>query len=378
MTQARNYADSHRVVKISAKRFHASPYVGRYATPETVFGVYSGRLYPLSLGQDPVADYWHLRRQAVLYDVPERPIQIEGPDAERLLDLVLTRDVTKLAPGKARYALACNDRGGILMDGVLIRWTPDRFWFVLADGEFVGWLEAHARGLEVVISDPQSWVMQVQGPTSLDVLAVACEEPPSPFPYFGVAAVRMGGQDVLVSRTGWSGELGFEIYTLPGTDGAALWDHVLAAGETHGLAVQSLESLGIRRIEAGILDNGTDMDSAMTPFAAGLGAFVDLEKVAFVGREALGAADRRPLLFGISGASIPSTGATLYCDGSAAGRVTTGAWSPFLGCGIGYVRMNEPGALAGTELSAADDTSFQIVELPFHDREKAIPRGLTT
>jgi len=378
VTQARNYADSHPVVRVSAKRFAASPYVDRYATGETVFGVYSGRLYPLSLGDDPVADYWHLRSKAALFDVPERPLQVEGPDAERLLDLVLTRDVTTVAPGRARYAIACDDRGGILMDGVLIRWSAERFWYVLADGEFVRWLQAHARGLDVTVSDPGSWVLQVQGPTSLGVLAEACDEQaPDPFPYFAVAEVQMGGQQVLVSRTGWSGELGFEIYTLPATDGPALWDHVLEAGEAHGLAVRSLECLGIRRIEAGILDNGTDLDPSLTPFEAGLGAFVDLGKPAFVGREALAAADRRPLLFGLSGPSTPAAGATVHRDGSAVGRVTAGAWSPFLERGIGYVRLQEPGEWVGSEVRVGDgDDPFEVVELPFHDREKKIPRGL--
>ena len=372
----RNYADAHRAIRISAKRFAASPYVDRYATGATVFGVYSGRLYPLTLGADPVADYWHLRSRAALYDVPERPLQVEGADAERFLDRMLTRDVAAIPPGKAGYALACDDRGGIVMDGVLIRWSADRFWYVLADGEFVGRLDAQAQGLDVTISDPESWVTQIQGPTSLDVFAAACDEAPSTFPYFSVAEVRMGGQDVLVTRTGWSGELGFEIYTLPGTDGLALWDHVVAAGAAHGLRVQGLESLGIRRIEAGILDNGTDMDPSLTPYAAGLGAFVDLGKPGFVGRDALASADRRPRLFGIGGPTMPTAGELLYRDGEPVGRVTTGAWSPYLERGIGYVRFAEPGEWRGTRVRSTGGEAFEVSELPFYDREKAIPRGL--
>jgi len=377
VTGARNYADSHPVIRVSAKRFDASPFLHRYVTDEAVLGVYGGRLYPLSLGADPVEDYRHLRERAALYDVPERPLQVEGPDAERLLNLVLARDVTTLAPGKARYAIACDDRGGILMDGVLIRWSPDRFWYVLADGEFVGWLQAHAAGMEVTISDPGSWVLQVQGPTSLAIFQDLCDgAAPDPFPYFAVAEVRMGGQPVGVSRTGWSGELGFEIYTLPGVDGSALWDHINAAGAAHGLAVQALESLGIRRIEAGILDNGTDMDPTMTPFAAGLGRFVDLDKPEFLGREALAVADRRPVLFGLTGGSTPVAGTEVHLDGAVVGRVTAGAWSPFLERGIGYVRMREPGEWVGTEVRGAEDAGFGVVGLPFYDAERAIPRGL--
>jgi aminomethyltransferase len=379
VSRVRNYADSHPVIRVSAKRFDASPFLHRYLSDEAVLGVYGGRLYPLSLGADPIEDYRHLRTRAALYDVPERPLQVEGPDAERLMNLVLTRDVTTLAPGKARYAIACDERGGILMDGVLIRWSADRFWYVLADGEFVGWLRAHATGMDVAISDPGSWVLQVQGPTSLAIFDEVCDGPaPDPFAYFAVAEVRMGGQPVGVSRTGWSGELGFEIYTQPGVEGSALWDHIRSAGAAHGLAVQGLESLGIRRIEAGILDNGTDMDPTMTPFTAGLGRFVDLDKPAFLGREALANADRRPTLFGLTGGSTPVAGTDIRLDGVVVGRVTAGAWSPFLERGIGYVRMNEPGEWVGSEVRGAEDEPFDVVTLPFYDAERAIARGLAT
>ena len=378
VTPPQNYADSHPVLRVSTKRFASSPFLDRYATEDAVFGVYAGRMYPLSLGDDPIDGYWRLRRQAALFDVPERPLQVEGADAERLLDLVLSRDVRSLAVGRARYAISCNRRGGILMDGVLIRFSADRFWYVLADGDFIGWLQAHADGMDVAISDPDSWVLQIQGPTSLDVLRDACDGgAPDPFPYFAVAEVRIGGQPVVVSRTGWSGELGFEIYTLPGTVTDTLWERLLSAGAPHGLAVQSLEALGIRRIEAGILDNGTDMDSDMTPFEAGLGRFVNLDKGSFVGRDALAVADRRPLVFGISSASTPVPGSAVRRDGTVAGRITTGAWSPYLRHAIGYARMLEPGAWVGAQVFVgADDTPSELVELPFFDRERKIPRGL--
>ncbi|MDH4113558.1 MAG: aminomethyl transferase family protein, partial [Actinomycetota bacterium] len=149
MRDARNYADSHPIVRVSTKRLAASPFLDRYATDDAMFGVYGGRLYALSLGDDPIEGYWRLRRGAALFDVPERPLQVEGPDAARLLNLVLTRDVATLEPGRAGYGIACDARGGILMDGVLMRLAPDRFWYVLADGDFVGWLEAHAIGLDV-------------------------------------------------------------------------------------------------------------------------------------------------------------------------------------------------------------------------------------
>lgn len=379
MTGQRNYAASHPVLRVSAKRFAASPFLDRYVTDDAVFGVYGGRLYPLSLGDDPVEAYWRLRRQAVLFDVPERPLQVEGPDAERLLDRVLTRDMRSLAVGRARYAIACNARGGILMDGVVIRFAADRFWYVLADGDFVGWLEAHAEGLDVSVGDPGSWVLQIQGPTSLAVLEDACDGgAPDPFGYFAVAECRIAGQPVVVSRTGWSGELGFEVYTLPGTETDVLWERMLAAGRPHGLGVRSLEALGIRRIEAGILDNGTDMDRTMTPFEAGLGRLVDLDKdAAFVGREALSTADRRPLMFGIVSTSAPVPGAAIHRGGALVGRVTAGAWSPHLEHGIGYARMLRPDAWAGVEVRVeGGEGPSTLRELPFYDAERLLPRGL--
>ena len=110
--------------------------------------------------------------------------------------------------------------------------------------------------------------------------------------YIDVAECVMGGQPLTVSRTGWTGELGFEVYTRADTDGPALWRHLLGAGAPFGLIHASLASVGIRRIEAGILDNGTDMDSRMTPFAAGIGKFVDFAKPGFIGKAALETADR--------------------------------------------------------------------------------------
>lgn len=379
-----NYAASHPLVRISSKRFQKSPYFHCYADSNAILGVYGKRFYALSVGEDPISRYWTLRQNAVLYDVPERPIEISGPDAIHLLDHVFCRTVTSLPIGRARYAIACLPTGEILMDGVLMRLDKDRFWYVQADGEFETWLRAHGLGMEVQISDPDSWVTQVQGPRSLDVLAVACDDGmPDKFNYFDVTKCRMGGQSLLVSRTGWTGELGFQIYTNGDeTDGEALWNHLMVAGEAFGMLSSGLESMGIRRIEAGILDNGTDMDQTMTPFQANLGRFVDLDKAVFIGRDALLHADRRPLLFGLTcQTSIPRAGLNVRQGSKIIGRMTTGAWSPFLDCGIGYIRLFEaedqrPGKPVTLMESDEQTHAAEIVSLPFYDEKKEIPRGL--
>ncbi len=378
-----NYAASHQTVRISAKRFEQSPFFDLYANPDMILGVYARRFYALSLGEDPLERYWTLRRKVVLFEVPERPIEISGPDAATLLEKVFARPVSNLKQGRARYAVACTPAGGILMDGVLIARGADRFWYVQADGEFDTWLAAHSDGLDVNVSDPKSWVLQIQGPNAYKVLHDATGGGlDESFGYFHTGEFDLGGQRLLVSRTGWTGELGFEVYTEgAATDCIALWEHLKARGEPHGMQFSSLECMGIRRIEAGILDNGTDMDPSMTPYEAGLGAFVDLDKQGFVGREALLDADRRSLLFGLTCAGdVPFAGLELLDGDAVVGRMTAGAWSPFLDCGVGYVRFASPGDWLGETLSLRTREGTmqdcKVVELPFYDRDKRIPRGL--
>lgn len=368
---------------VQSNRFRHSPFYACYAVANATLGVYNRRLYAWTLGDDVTATYWTLRRRAVLYDVPETPIEITGPDAGRLLDTALTRDMTKLKVGRAAYGLACLPDGGLLMDGVVLRLGAERFFYVQADGEFLPWLAALGVDLDVTVRDPDSWVLQVQGPRSLEVLAAARDGgAPQPFDYFDVAECALGGQPVVVSRTGWTGELGFEVYTRPDTDGPALWRHLLATGAAHGLIHGGLDSMGIRRIEAGIIDYGTDVDTSMTPFQAGLGKFVDLSKPDFVGRQALEGADRRPLLFGLRCAgATPRRFAEVSMDNRVIGRITTSSWSPHLDCGVAFVRVTGPGDWLGAKVSVAassgESLAAEIVPLPFFDPERKIPRGLS-
>ena len=144
------YVESFDSVQLSTYRVEQSPFAGRYVTDETLFAVYCNRLYPLKQRpeDDTVAQYWKLRRGVLLYDVPEKPLEIIGPDAARLLERVLTCRATSLAVGRARYGLACDEDGAVLMDGVFMRLSQHRYWYVQANGEFASWLKAHAVGLD--------------------------------------------------------------------------------------------------------------------------------------------------------------------------------------------------------------------------------------
>ena len=253
--------------------------------------------------EDPVSQYWKLRREVLLYDVPEKPVEIIGPDAAQLLEQVLTCRVETLPVGRCRYGIACREDGTVLMDGVVMRLSEDRFWYVKANGEFESWLSANAIGLDVEVSDPDSRVLQIQGPNSLDVLDAAIGGGLSAdFRYFHAGFFEVCGQTLWVSRTGWTGEVGIEIYCNSGprpTDHYALWEGLLACGEPFGMEFSSGWSMGVRRVESGILDNGTDIEPDLTPYGAGLGHFVRLDKQDFIGRAALERADRRQLLFGL-------------------------------------------------------------------------------
>ena len=385
----RYYVDSFDTVRLNAFRVSQSPFAGRYATDQTVFGIYCDRLFPLKTAsdEDPVANYWKLRRGVMLYDVPEKPLEIAGPDAARLLERVLTCRVETLEVGRCRYGVACRGDGTILMDGVVMRLAPDRFWYVKANGEFMSWLAANAVGLDADVADPDSRVLQIQGPKSLDVLDAASGGGLSAdFKYFRAAFFEVCGQTLWVSRTGWTGEVGIEVYCNSGpepTDHNALWDGLLACGEPFGMEFSSSSSMGIRRVESGILDNGSDIEPDLTPYGAGLGQFVHLDKGDFIGRAALETADRSQLLFGLVCATAsPQAGMAVHFDDSPIGHMTIGTWSPTLDAGVGYVRFHRP--LPGDDwlgktvmLHDHHGTPHEATVdlLPFVDKQKQLPRA---
>ena len=288
-------------LRVRSRRIQRSPFADCYATPDSVFGVYAGRYVCVCNGDDPVEAYWSLRRRAVLYDVPERPVQVDGPDAVRFLERVFARRMADLRQGRGRYAIACTPRGGVFMDGIVFRLGKTRFWYVQADGALDAWLLAHCEGFDVRVSDPASRVLQVQGPASTAVMRDASGGAiDDTLRYFHAGFFDLGGQQLYVSRTGWTGEVGYEIYSQgAATDHHRLWVHLVEAGRAHGMVFADTRSMSIRRVEAGILDNGSDVDTSMTPFQAGLGQFIDLDQPVFVGREALLEADRGVLLHGV-------------------------------------------------------------------------------
>ncbi len=348
----------------------------------TAYGDHEGRLTPVIFERPIVDEYRVLRTKAGIFDVPEVPLEIRGPDAAAFLDYVFTRPVSTMAVDRGRYGLMCHDGGGIACDGVVFRLAEDWFWYVHADRDVFTWLQALKFGHDVEIRDPGAWAIQIQGPASLEILD-ACVDGGAPegFKYYHARQVTMGGQPVLISRTGWTAELGFEVYNMdPHVDGMALWSHLMAAGAPHRMEILSTYAMNPRRIEAGIMNYGTDMGWDTTPFDLGLGGFVDFDHD-FVGRDALQTAERALRFSGfVTEAKDIKWGSPVLACGKVVGRVKAFEPSPTLGTGIGYVLFDTPAAMSANALTVkgrdGNEHPLALHALPFFDPDKRIPRGL--
>ena len=344
------------------------------------YTIYNRRLTAMSMAQVSADEaYWRLRRHAILRHTAELPLEIRGPDAVALLDRIFTRDIGRIRVGRCSYQIACYDDGGMILDGILVRLAEDRFWYGQADGDLTDWLRAHARGLDVAVFDPKVWISQVQGPDALRVLAAALDGPyPDRFRYFDATSVRIAGQEVVITRSGFTNELGWEVYLGPEIDVDAVGARLLEVGAPFGMIPVAVG--GARRIEAGLLNAGSDFDASVTPFAAGLGSMVDLAKPDFIGKPALQMTDQRPRTWGLRvPGGVPRTGTGLAVNGANVGRVCSAAWSPFQRCGVAIVRLDDPalGPDSRLEVGCRDAITrpAMVCELPMYDRDRKIPRG---
>ena len=373
-------------LQIGSKRFEKGPFFDFYHNEKFIYGVYAGRFYPVFMDKNNEDMYWALRQRSVLYDVPERPIQIEGPQVVEFLEKVFSRKIENLKLGRGRYAIACNHDGGLFMDGVLFRLDEKKFWYVQPDGALETWLMAHQNGFDVTISDPHSRVIQIQGPKSLDVIkAVTNGAVDENLKYYQSGFFEIAEQKIYLSRTGWTAELGYEIYTLgEQTDCKKIWEELISKGSPLGMEVDGILSMETRRIEAGILDNMTDFDVSMNPFDAGLGELVDLDKNDFIGKDALVKINQNQngkKIFGIVCDDSFSFKAKLFNEtGSSIGYLSASVWSPTLKKYIAYGRFNEAADWLNVNNISVENINgnkspCSVVDLPFYDKQKDIPRG---
>jgi glycine cleavage system aminomethyltransferase T len=354
------------------------------------WGLYNHMLLP-TLYDDPVTEYWALVRGVTMWDVSvERCIEIRGPDAARFTDLLTCRDLSTCEVGQCRYVLLTAPHGGIVNDPVLLRLAEDRFWLAIADSDvllYATGVSAFA-GMDVRIHEADVAPMQVQGPASKDVIAALFGDGVAGLRYYRCAEASVAGIPVVVSRTGWTGEVGFEIYLRDTSRGDELWRLVEEAGAP--LGIRAIAPSEARRIEAGIFNHGSDMGPDDTPFhVTGLERLVDLDTdSAFIGKEALrriraDGVDRKLVGIVIDGDPMTDEGALnefwpVLAGADRIGRVTAGAWSPRLERNVGYawvpIDRSEPGAEL-TIGSATGPRRAVVAALPFVDPGKEIPKA---
>ncbi len=246
----------------------------------------------------PMVEYAAIKNHVTLWDVSvERQIMVKGPDAEAFVDYVITRDATQIAPMRARYVILCNSEGGVLNDPVLLRISRDEFWFSLADSDIGFYLQGvnHDGRFDVVIDEIDVCPLQIQGPKSLALMKdlVGDQVDMDNMPFYGLAEVEVAGHSCVISQSGFSGEAGYEVYLRDSTLHADdVWHAILAAGTKHQLMVTAPPHC--RRIQAGILSWGQDMDNQHNPFQCNLGYQVSLsgkgqwnKQTPYIGKAAL-------------------------------------------------------------------------------------------
>ncbi|MDQ3588851.1 MAG: glycine cleavage system protein T [Actinomycetota bacterium] len=342
---------------------------------------------------DPIAEYWKLVNDVTMWDVAaERQVEITGPDAFALTNMLTPRDLTKCAVTQCKFVLNTDVDGGIINNPVLLRLGENHFWLSVADGDVLLWAKgvAAASGMDVQIREPDVAPVQIQGPKSKNLMVDLFGENILDLKYYWMDAQELDGMDVVVSRTGYTGEVGFEIYLKNASrDGMKFWDTVLEAGKPHDLAV--IGPSQIRRVEAGILSYGSDiaLDNNLysdyhflNPYEVGLEYTVELDQEAdFIGKEALKRIADEGVSRKVVGIELMGDPLVGYIEdylqvvenGSQIGQVSSAFWSPRLKTNIGYALVPIEYADLGTELTvrqATGEVKARVVEKPFIDPKK--------
>ena len=346
------------------------------------YSIYAGRLTPEKLSNATAEEmYWKVRRELIFRHTGEHPYEISGPDALKLLQKIFPRDISKVKKGRCSYQFACYHDGGMITDGILLRIDDDTYWFAQADGDMFSWYKAQAEGLNVKIVDPNVWVSQIQGPRSMELLDILTKTNiSSNWKYFDCKEVNILGEKIIISRSGFSNELGWEIYFRQENDIEKLGDLILKEGSKMGMIITATPVFRCRRIEAGLLSAGQDFTNKTDPFSVGLGKFVDLEKDNFIGKEALKNSNKKCRTWGLrveKGTAMK--GKNLRISGKIVGEITSSTWSPYQVCGVGIVRMQNnnmgPGTVVDVNCTNGKIQKGELCELPMYDQNGDIVRG---
>ena len=342
----------------------------------------------------PIDEYWATREKAGIIDLsPLRKYEVTGPDAELLLQTCITRNVRKLAVSQIVYTAMCYDTGGMIDDGTLYRLGPDNFRWIGGSDASGLWLRRQAKelGLHAWVRDSTDQLhnVQVQGPLSREILSEVIWTRPDQasveeLGWFRLSIARIGHSDgipIIVSRTGYTGELGFEVFCHP-SRAPEVWDAIWEAGEPKGLMPLGLEALDMLRVEAGLVFAGAEFCDQTNPFEAGIGFTVPLKTKEddFIGRDALVRAKEHPqrVLVGLDlvGDDLVGTGDPVMIDRQQVGTITSGVRSPILRKNIALCRMSIEHSEIGTEVEVGKMDGHQkrlpatVVRFPHYDPDK--------
>ena len=350
----------------------------------TAFSVYNHMYIPRDFG-DPEQNFWNLINDAILCDVSvERQVEITGPDATQFIQLLTPRDLSKLAVGQCKYIIITNAAGGVINDPVLLRLGEDHYWISLADSDVMLWAQGVAvnSGLDVHICEPDASPLQLQGPQSGNIMEKLFGEIISDLRYYWHRELSLDGIPLIVSRTGWSSELGYEIFLRDGSQGDALWEKIMEAGKAYGLKPGHTSS--IRRIEGGMLSYHADMDIETNPFELGLDRLIHLEgELDFIGKKALlkiknNKLTRKQVGLQIYGEPLLGPNTRFWpieCEGASIGKVTSAVYSPRLRKNIALAMVSIDYASLGRQFNINTPEGVlkaTVVEKPFFDPKKKI------
>ncbi len=351
------------------------------------FSVYNHMYIPRDFG-DPVQNYWNLINDAILCDVAvERQVEITGPDAAEFTQLLTSRDLSNCAIGQCKYVIITNQDGGILNDPVLLRLGENHFWLSLADNDILLWAQGVAvnSGLNVNICEPDVSPLQLQGPKSGEIMKALFGDDVEALKYYWLREMELDGIPLIISRTGWSSELGYEIYLRDSEYGDQLWEKIMQAGKPYNLKPGHTSS--IRRIEGAMLSYHADMDISNNPFELGLDRLINIDIDAnFIGKDALkkianeGVKQKQVGLI-IEGSAFASPNTVFWpvmFEDKVIGKVTSAIYSPRLDKNIALAMIDVKFTDIGTTLNVQIDNDralAKVVEKPFYDPKKKIASG---
>ena len=337
---------------------------------------YNQMLMPTGYG-DPEAEYWRIINGVSQWDVAvERQVELKGPDAGRLAQILSPRDLTKCKIGQGKYVALCNHAGTLINDPILLKLDEERYWLSIADSNILFWARAIAaeRGLDVDVFEPDVSPMAIQGPKADDVIASIFGDWVRDLKYFWFKEVSADGIPLMLARSGWSKQGGFELYLMDGSKGVALWNLVKEAGKPWGIGPGNPNP--VERVESGLLSWGGDTDDTTNPYEVRLGKYVDTDVPDdVIGIEALrqiktDGPKRYQLGLILEGdtPTVPhSTWYDIVADGEKVGDMTNGVWSIRLRRNIGYALISRD-FTAGDQVDVVKDGTrvpAKLVDLPF-------------